>query len=501
MDGEDAKQHDFDQRHDGPFDAPRASMQLTAEQRHGFSSSPAGHKKTSRAPSAPVGRKSMQEPRRNNAQAIKDARRSLQQPRHTSDPMLTTRGSMQLNRATGAARQSRDFDNRRDGPYGRPSITMVRRRSSGTPLSPESRRPTQGQLDKAFNEKDRDERQGHEHAQEGLDPIQTDTEVPVFELPMFEPEPPPLHYSLAPRKWSIIMFWSLILVDCIAMPIALYFGLWYGLTRAQLSANAVFSIVTAALGGVSILEYVLRFRRLWRKSSTCRPIGARRAYLDWFHWNFSLGWVIVVVELIIGTIPENPPIRLLSMPVVSMLYAFGTQLLVFDVLRLFQVPAPVRVSSIPKGSQLRPCIYALIEDICAVDGSGGTTFRENLNRRYEASHIFRAMLRRLGVFWAIGSEGAAVVFTILIFTIQHEAAYCVGWAAPFVWGAVWSLLTYWYVKYMLKKERQAWAEEVALKAEEGLRSSNSETGVPLGPMESEQHRRNEEREAAREGST
>lgn len=143
--------------------------------------------------------------------------------------------------------------------------------------------------------------------------------------PAFEPEPPPLNYTLWTRKMSIAIFWSLILIDSIAMPIALYFGLWYG---TDLTPNTVFSIVTAALGGVSILEYVVRFWRLWKHNSTCRVIGARRAYLDWFHWNFSFAWIVVMIELIVGTIPTHPPIRLLAMPLTSMLYAFGTELMV-----------------------------------------------------------------------------------------------------------------------------------------------------------------------------
>lgn len=151
------------------------------------------------------------------------------------------------------------------------------------------------------------------------------------------------------------------------------------------------------------------------------------------------------------------------MPLASMLYAFGTELLVVDALRYFQVPAPVRISSIPKGAQLRPAIYSIIEDIVAVDGSGGTAFREALNKRYEASHVFRAMLRRLGVFWAFGCEGMAVATTILVFTIQHEAAYCVGWSAPFVWAAVWTLVTYVYVRRKLKEEKKAWTDEIAEK--------------------------------------
>lgn len=151
------------------------------------------------------------------------------------------------------------------------------------------------------------------------------------------------------------------------------------------------------------------------------------------------------------------------MPLASMLYAFGTELLIIDTLRYFQVPAPCRISSIPKGAQLRPGIYNLIEDVVAVDGSGGTAYREALNKRYEASHVFRAMLRRMGIFWAIGAEGMAVVTTVLVFTIQHEAAYCVGWSAPFVWAGVWTLITYFYVKKKLREEKKAWAEEIAEK--------------------------------------
>lgn len=128
--------------------------------------------------------------------------------------------------------------------------------------------------------------------------VETLMGLPTDERPVFEPEPPPLNYNMWDRKWFIVFFWSMIVLDIIIQPIALYFGLWYGLTRSQLSANAVFSIITAALGGVSIIEYIVRFRRLWRKGSTCRVIGARRMYLDWFHWNFSFGWVVIILELI-----------------------------------------------------------------------------------------------------------------------------------------------------------------------------------------------------------
>jgi hypothetical protein len=52
----------------------------------------------------------------------------------------------------------------------------------------------------------------------------------------------------------------------------------------------------------------------------------------------------------------------------------------------------------------------------------------------------------------------------LIFTINAEAGYVIGWAAPFIWAGIWTLATFWYVGRKLKEEKIAWAEEVAEKS-------------------------------------
>lgn len=182
---------------------------------------------------------------------------------------------------------------------------MERRRSSGRGLSVTSpvdgRQPTLPNAPGTEQEKEDQQEAALEEAQHNAEPSEPTQIIEpgsgrVLGDMAFEPEPPPLNYSLRPRYLSIVIFWSLILIDCIAMPVALYFGLWYG---TNLSPNVVFSIVTAALGGISIFEYFLRLRRLLRKNSTCRVIGARRMYLDWFHWNFTLGWMIIMIELIV----------------------------------------------------------------------------------------------------------------------------------------------------------------------------------------------------------
>ncbi|KAK1970077.1 hypothetical protein LZ32DRAFT_627497 [Colletotrichum eremochloae] len=359
------------------------------------------------------------------------------------------------------SRPSHDFDRRYDGPFGRPSMARTRRSSRSIARSPVRPGTADETIPQAIDTSGRAP-DGHPNR------------------PVFQPTPPPLNYTLRTRKKAIIAFWALIIFDSVVTPIALYFGLWYGVgpgtntpteERQKLSPNAVFSIVTAAVGGASIVEYFVRFWRLWRKGSTCRVIGAHRWYLDWFHWNFSFAWIIVMIELIVGTVPEHPPIRLLSMPVTTMLFVFGTELLLVDMSRAFHIPAPCRISSIPKGAQLRPGIYSLIEDICAVDGSGGTEFRVALDRRYEASHIFRAMLRRLGIFWAVGAEACAALCTALIFTMSGDVAYTIGWSLPFVWTGLWTLATFWYVSRELKREAAAWAEEAAKEGAGGSAAS------------------------------
>ncbi|CAI6341609.1 unnamed protein product [Periconia digitata] len=279
----------------------------------------------------------------------------------------------------------------------------------------------------------------------------------VFDDPEFT-RPPPLNYSLRPRKKAIFWFWTLIFLDCVCMPIGLYFGMWFGLTREQLSANAVFSISTALLGTVSIVEYIIRFLRLWRVNSTCRVIGAERHYLDWFHWNLSVGWFFVMIELIAGTCPHDPPIRVLAIPASTMLFAIGVELLLVDALRIAGVPAPCRISSLPMGAPLRPGIYAYIEDICAVDGSGGTEFRQRLNLRYQASKAFREMLHRLTLFWAIGAIVCSAVTVAIVFTIQRDAAYVVGWTLPFLWAGVWTAITIPWVQRSLAHEYEQWTQ-------------------------------------------
>ncbi|KAJ5122373.1 hypothetical protein N7448_003507 [Penicillium atrosanguineum] len=268
-------------------------------------------------------------------------------------------------------------------------------------------------------------------------------------------EPPPLPYSLRTRKKAIAIFWTIFVIDTLGQPLILYWTLWY---LTDLSHNLVFSIVTACLGGVSVFEYFYRLYNLFRKGSRARPLNAKKSRLDFFHWNFTIVWLFLAVELIVGSVPAEPFVRLIAMVLPTVMFYFGIVHLSLDILRMAGFKAPFRISSTPKGSAMPTALYALIEDVVAVDGGGGQIYRYALRTRYLSSPYFRRMLFEMNCFWSGGSIIFAAAITAVIFTVSEPVAFTLGWTLPFAWAGVWTLITIPWVQSDLRREKKAWAE-------------------------------------------
>ncbi|OXV11817.1 hypothetical protein Egran_00422 [Elaphomyces granulatus] len=287
----------------------------------------------------------------------------------------------------------------------------------------------------------------------------------------FSSTPPPLPYSLRQRKRSIAFFWTLFVIDTLVQPLVLYFVLRHA---TSLSLNMVFTISTAALGGVSVFEYFYRLYNLFRGESRARPLNAPKSRvslqsretrsslmgskLDFFQINFTIVWLILAIELIVGTVHPIPYVRLLAMPLPTVMFYFGGVHLSLDILRMFRFKAPFRISSTPKGSLMPTALYVLVEDIVAVDGGGGQKYRYALRIRYLSSPYFRRMLFEMNCFWAGGSLMSAAVITVLIFTTPEDVAYTLGWSLPFAWAAIWTLITFPWVRADLRREKDIWLE-------------------------------------------
>ncbi|KAH8722786.1 hypothetical protein GQ44DRAFT_711261 [Phaeosphaeriaceae sp. PMI808] len=269
---------------------------------------------------------------------------------------------------------------------------------------------------------------------------------------------PRLQYTLRTRKTRIAIFWALVFFDSVAIPVLLYFILWYG---TDLDHSIVFTIITVCLGGTAIVEYFQRFWMLCKKNSTCRVFGGSRMTCDWFQWNMTMIFLIIISFLTIGTLPDEPMVRVLAMPLPALLAFYGLEMTVMELMYVFRLRAPFRISSVARGQTMRPAVYSFVEDIVAVDGGGGTAFRLRLHQRYEASRYFRQMLHRLSLFWAIPGMLLSVGLTFVIFTVERDLAYILGWAMPFAWTGIWAIITTKFVQRELKVEEKVWQSELS----------------------------------------
>ncbi|KAJ5192592.1 hypothetical protein N7449_008734 [Penicillium cf. viridicatum] len=261
-------------------------------------------------------------------------------------------------------------------------------------------------------------------------------------------EPLPLNYSLAKRKLRILMFWLLVLFDSFLLPI----GLYYLLTRTTTwSSTTIFTVLTTTLFGTFVTESLQRSWDLWRKNSTCRVPN-----FDFTHWNILVSWVIIIAELVVGTVPDPPWMRILAMPVSSIFLVFALEMLVFELMYIYELPAPFRISSVPKGEPMRPALYPLLEDIIAVDGKGGTRFRDRLDQRYKSSPPFRSMMHRVTMLWAVPLVVVAGGTLAGVFIADRELAYTLGWSVPVIWAGIWVVLTVIWIRVELRRERHYW---------------------------------------------
>ncbi|KAL9601638.1 MAG: hypothetical protein Q9219_002358 [cf. Caloplaca sp. 3 TL-2023] len=268
---------------------------------------------------------------------------------------------------------------------------------------------------------------------------------------------PELLYSLWNHKRNIAIIWFLLALDTTILPLALFYPLWY--TEALIPAH-IFAVTTSVFGIISGLEWAYRTWRLWREENV-RPLGGKKKWFDFFHISYTIGYTLGLIELIVGAAPHEPIIRLCAMPVPTFVLFFGTELMLFAVLDAIRAKAPIRISSIPRGSRMRPGLYTIIEDVIAVDTGTGRHYREAINAHYEAGPKFRRMLRQLTWFWAVSAlfVGGGVSAVVWIQSIEQTAAYGIGWGVPPAWTIIWVPITILYACRCLRKEKAAWYDD------------------------------------------
>jgi hypothetical protein len=140
--------------------------------------------------------------------------------------------------------------------------------------------------------------------------------------------------------------------------------------------------------------------------------------MDFFNYTAIIGFVIVTAVLSVATADEDVDLRQASMPQAIILYLAGGLVTITAVMSSFGWKLPIPMSSTPRGSVCKPGVFVVVEDIVAVDGGGGQSFRLALQARYETSETFRRMLAQLNWFWGVGSLAVAIATTVVVYVVD-----------------------------------------------------------------------------------
>jgi len=266
---------------------------------------------------------------------------------------------------------------------------------------------------------------------------------------------PGLH---TPHRRRSLILWggvALAMLDLCWLPIIYY----YAFKFTSLDLQETFGIITGIYGLLSFSHYALRSLKLFRSktSSEFRPVGwTKWGMFEFLHVNILIVITLFEIELVVGTIPDHPWVRVVAMPSPTICFYFGFLFCGTAILTSMQKKLPFNMSSTPKGTPWRPAMLAFIEDAGAIEGRGGVKYREAVIKRWEVSPRFRRMILILSWIWGLGLLFIAIVATILIMLLDVDVGFGVGWGLPWVWSAGLSVVTVLFVKHEVRKEKEEW---------------------------------------------
>lgn len=80
----------------------------------------------------------------------------------------------------------------------------------------------------------------------------------------------------------------------------------------------------------------------------------------------------------------------------------------------------------------------------------------------------RKLLRDLAIFWGVSGSLLAGGFIALAWTVSEDIGYGISYGVPWLWVIVSTVLTIWYVRKEMERERRGWGDEVHVHREKAL---------------------------------
>lgn len=183
---------------------------------------------------------------------------------------------------------------------------------------------------------------------------------------------PRLHFAF---NWIyLFLYIAFLLILNVLLPCLLFYLLQ---KDKGISSKKLIGSASAPLGVSSCFDSTIRLCRLMYHRNTYGPLGSDDwRYLDFVMWTYSSALLIFVVPLAVA--PSIANFHFFTMATVMLVGPVG----VVAFVSLFSPILPIRCSSDPKGTPMKPAVFYAVEDIAGVDFKQGRAYREALNARY-----------------------------------------------------------------------------------------------------------------------
>ncbi|KAF5373957.1 hypothetical protein D9758_000711 [Tetrapyrgos nigripes] len=276
---------------------------------------------------------------------------------------------------------------------------------------------------------------------------------------------PDLHFTY---RWSYISLYVAFLIFCNVFIPCLLFYLLESLT--PITTKELIGISSAALGLSSCFDAPFRLIRLVRHRSEFGPLGSDVWWhLDFVMWTYTFALLVFAFPLAIA--PAIAFYNFFLMSTMMLVGPIGVVFLFSLITSYFKYPIPIRCSSEPRGTIMKPAAFYCLEDVAAVDFKHGRAFRKRVHESilvhasfvifdvpgYAQSPPFRQLMMEETVYWIFMAAVYCGITAAVTWATPLNFAF--GWVLGqfFMWIFVSAFGCYFLARRGLARERAWWA--------------------------------------------
>ncbi|KAM0748945.1 hypothetical protein T439DRAFT_327449 [Meredithblackwellia eburnea MCA 4105] len=278
------------------------------------------------------------------------------------------------------------------------------------------------------------------------------------------------------RPLQPVLYFCFLVICNVVIPCLLYYLLRI---YTHLDDKELIGIGSAALGLSSCFDAPFRLYKLIKYHDKYGPLNdCKWWHLDFFSHLYTIALLVFAVPLAVA-----PAVPLYNFFLFSSAM-FVSPIMIIFLLSLKPWKFSFPISSDVAGTPTKPAVFYLLEDVVAVDFAHGREWRRQMYARYEASPLFRRLMRHLTIYWSIMCLIFVGATSAVTWSLELDISFGLVLGDFFLWLIVSAIGCYYITVWGLRKEWRLWGtlDEVKLRVEEGQAATMREKGDSGRPV-------------------